>query len=531
MNKRNITSIIVISALLAALFLTPAIIHAGGRAHHISDLSAPQSALDSIMSARSPATLSALVTLNAEALMTDKSAGRYYYSLTGGDYDPEVHISGSDELNIVFLNSAITPQSINGDDALPFLLYDDSRYQQCELVVTTLPLMSVSTSGDIGQQDTPALVQLYDNGNGSLLQSSAYIRIRGGLSQLYPKKSFRLSLKTQAQTPRHLPLLGLRNDDDWILYAAYNEPEKLRCALATALWEDIGARSNSFGISFGSQCGFVELFVNGIYNGLYLLMTPVDAKQVNLRENTNPARCEYLYRSVGYGTTVSADFKAAADSVIAGQYELREPDGAGNTYSKWQPLDTLNSLISEAGDDEFETAIFTQTEIRNVVDYWVFINAVYAEDNVEKNVNLVAKYRDGRYVMLMGAWDLDLTFGNYYTEDEELSCRVDPRLADAALWNSMLMERALALDAGGIRAAISARWAELRGGVLAQDAVLARLNRLEQDVFGSGAARRDHERWPDAAFAPDSAALEQFIGERLSFMDGYVDDISRGQFP
>ncbi len=531
MSHRRIVSIIIVSALLAALFLTPAIIQAGGSALHISDLSAPQSALDGIMSARSSASFSASITLNGTVLMTDKPAGRYYYSLTGGDYNPQVHISSNEGLNIVFLKSAITPQTVRDNIALPFVLYDDSGYQQGELVVTTLPLMSIRTGSAIGQQDTPGLMQLYDNNTGSLLQSSANIRIRGGLSQMYPKKSLRLSLRTQSDTPRHLPLLGLRNDDDWILYAAYNEPEKLRCALATGLWEDIGAQHNSFGIDFGAQCRFVELFVNGAYNGLYLLMTPVDAKQTRLRQDTNPAQCEYLYRSVSYVTTTSADFKSAANAAAAGRFELREPDDAGNTYVKWQPLDILNSLVTQGSDDEFADEIFKLTEKNNVVDYWVFTNMVYAEDNVEKNVNLAAKYRDGQYTVLLGAWDLDLTFGNYYTEEEALSCRVDARLADAGLWNSTLMERALTLDTGGVRAAINQRWTTLRSGVLSQDAVLARLSLLEQDVYGSGAAQRDHARWPDAAFTPDTTALSQFIRERLAFMDSFVDDISLGRLP
>ncbi len=527
-NKHRFAQLTVATVLIAGLFLTPAVIRAGSSSLHLSDLTASQTTLNSIVMSRIPASFDASIDFNGVPLLYEESSGCYYYSLTGGDYDPEVRLGGHEKLNIIFLNSALTPDSISTNASQPFLLYNDRRYQKCELVVTTLPLMSIRTDAEIGQEDTPALMKLYDNASGNLLQSNAHIHIRGGSSQGYPKKSYRLSLKTQAASPQHLPLLGLRNDDDWILYAAYNEPEKLRNALATILWNDIGADSNSFGISFGSDCRFIELFVNGSYTGLYLLMMPVDAKQIRLRENTDPARCEYLYRSISYVHTNTPDFLAASNAAIAGRYELREPDDAGNTYLKWQPLDALNSLTIRGSDEEFADGIFTMTEQANVVDYWIFINTVYAEDNVEKNVNLAAKYRNGRYVILMGTWDLDLTFGNYYTEDEDLCCRVDMRLADANLWNSSLMGRALELNAGGVREVIAERWAELRNGVLSEDAILARLDRLEQDVYRSGAILRDHKLWPGTAFAPDTTTLAQFIRERLVHMDRYIADIAAG---
>ena len=527
-NKCRFAQLIVATILIASLFLVPEVIRAGNSSLHLSDLTASQNALNSIVMNRVPASFDASINFNGVPLMYGESSGCYYYSLTGGDYDPEVRLGGQEKLNIIFLKNGITSDSIRTNTAQPFLLYDDHRYQECKLIITTLPLMSIGTDAEMGQKDMPALMQLYDNASGNMLQSNAHIRIRGGSSQGYPKKSYRLSLKTQAVSPQHLPLLGLRNDDDWILYAAYNEPEKLRNALATTMWKYMGAGRNSFGISLGSDCRFVELFVNGSYTGLYLLMTPVDAKQIRLKENADPARCEYLYRSISYVQTSTPDFLAASNATVAGRYELREPDGTGNTYIKWQPLDALNSLTAGGSDEEFASEVFTMTEQSNLVDYWIFINTVYAEDNVEKNINLAAKYHNDRYVILMGAWDLDLTFGNYYTEDEDLCCRVDARLSDANLWNSSLMQRALELNAGGMREAIAERWEELRSGVLSEEAILSRLYLLDQDVYGSGAILRDHERWPGAAFTPDTSALAQFIRKRLVHMDRYIAEIDDG---
>ena len=55
---------------------------------------------------------------------------------------------------------------------------------------------------------------------------------RGQSSQMFPKKSYALELRTMAGKKRAAALLGMPADDDWVLYAAYNDKTLLRNVVA-----------------------------------------------------------------------------------------------------------------------------------------------------------------------------------------------------------------------------------------------------------------------------------------------------------
>ena len=74
-----------------------------------------------------------------------------------------------------------------------------------------LPRLHVVPERGIDDEGVPAAVRApgYDG--------PAEIRLRGNFSRTLPKKPYRLELETDA------PLLGMPADDDWVLYAAYND--------------------------------------------------------------------------------------------------------------------------------------------------------------------------------------------------------------------------------------------------------------------------------------------------------------------
>ena len=71
--------------------------------------------------------------------------------------------------------------------------------------------------------------------------------IRGGSSRLNPKKSYKMTLYKQNQTgagalrKNKLSFLGMRTDDEWLLYAMYSEDSKVRDKLSQDIWNESGA--------------------------------------------------------------------------------------------------------------------------------------------------------------------------------------------------------------------------------------------------------------------------------------------------
>ena len=79
---------------------------------------------------------------------------------------------------------------------------------------------------------------------------------------------------------------------------------------------------------------------------------------------------------------------------------------------------------------------------------------------------------------------------------------------------------------------MAARWAELRAGVLAEDAILARIDAMQATM--GDAIDRNFERWPIeqigygnyfypvSSYAEEDAHVRAWLGERLRWMDENV---------
>ena len=167
--------------------------------------------------------------------------------------------------------------------------YNDSFYHEYALVCTTLPLMNIESDTQVGDEDVPVHMTLFDNRKGAaqrLTQSDGDMHIRGGSTRTYPKKGYKLSLTKESLGNNvrlnKVSLLGMRQDDDWILYAAYNDPEKIRNVFSSVLWKNTCAMDNAFGIDNGMEYRYVELFLNGEYWGLYALGYPIDDLQLSI---------------------------------------------------------------------------------------------------------------------------------------------------------------------------------------------------------------------------------------------------------
>jgi len=86
------------------------------------------------------------------------------------------------------------------------------------------------------------------------------IERRGGFSISFPKQSFEIDLEED------ISLAGLPSDDDWILNANYIDKTFLRHVISYDLFQQMSPNN------IASQTQYVEVSINQIYNGLYVLM-------------------------------------------------------------------------------------------------------------------------------------------------------------------------------------------------------------------------------------------------------------------
>lgn len=165
------------------------------------------------------------------------------------------------------------------------IIYNETGYQKVSVLFTGIPVMCID--GDMGETDSR--VRVFDpvkslQGNYQTEESRIYYNIRGNASKRFEKIGYRLELlQEDGEAGRKTSLLGMRIDNDWQLKAMYSDRSKLRDKLSIDLWNQIAERTETKADA-GCRMEYLELIVNGSYQGLYGLVEPTDYKSLSLNK-------------------------------------------------------------------------------------------------------------------------------------------------------------------------------------------------------------------------------------------------------
>ena len=372
----------------------------------------------------------------------------------------------------------------------------------------TLPVVLIEAKESIvSERKVPCTAQLFLPAGAAAGDSSpltGVIRIRGASSQGYEKKSYGLTLDAPG------PWLGMRKSKQWILNAAAVDRSLMRHKLSYDLFLSLSTPNAE---RFAAASRFVELKLNGNYNGAYLLMERVDRALLKLRDYDPGAPSHAcIYKAVDHAASFS---QPGHDG-----YEQVEPDP--EKKSSWEPLDEFNRFVSRANDVEFrdpQKGIATRLDIDNAIDFQLLVLLTSNVDGITKNFVLSrdAPVPDAPAPRFFFApWDYDATFGRSWD-----ATRVG---ADAWLTNS-LFERLHGDPA--FRNRFAARWKQLRERQFS----VATLHRLVDDYAKTlgAAAQRNATRWktlpyPDQlTFEQDLAQMKEWIAARVSWLDAEIE--------
>ena len=308
-------------------------------------------------------------------------------------------------------------------------------------------------------------------------------------------------------------VLGMRKSDSWIFYAIYSDGTKVRDQFNTRIWDRLGAWDTPYNTRFGTSMKYVELVVNGEYRGLYGIFEPIDSTQLEISDQ------EYLYKRT-YGRELLAE---TMDSVAPSEYltvlgmELKGRNGQGNGED-WKCFRTFVEMC-QSDDETFRAEAEKLLNMDNVADIWLYLQMMYAEDNIYKNMFFAFKKESDGYRMYLVPWDTDLTWGNTYVDDgEQLYVQWSPEHAQDYLeWP--FLDRLLKLDVGNIREKVEARWQKLRQDELSDENLKNMLDDCIHEVQDSGAFARDAARWPDSRHDGDYEGMESYLKTRIAWLD------------
>lgn len=394
-----------------------------------------------------------------------------------------------------------------------------ARYQveaagtQYTLFFTQIPVVSIATQDSI--VDTPSVPAQFTlvQPNGSTVQSSMGIEIRGGFSQSYPKKSYELSFRadTVGDEARDLSLLGMRTDNKYNLQALYNEPLRMQSKVSNELWQEIHQiyyQAQEPEAKNGIAIEYVEVFVNGAYKGIYTLTERVDRKQLKLKKYSKGITGE-LYKGSSWdgASTFEALPPYSNASETWGGFEYKHPE----ELIDWSHLHEFVEYVMNSSDQQFYASYQQKFHLSNAVDYFIFLNLLRAGDNTGKNL-YIAKYKQGEPYYYV-PWDLDGVFGNDWGGNH---IGYSGDILSNGFYNRLLLD----YDPNGFRARVWARWAELRGSVITEAHILGKFQDNSALLLANNVYAREQLAWPGFTYnATELPYLTDWLRNRLRFLD------------
>lgn len=441
--------------------------------------------------------------------------------------------SGQAEFSILFAED-ITKQSkqevIEAGKKFQLLVYDTQHWSNYHVVFSGLPIVDLATNeGFYAAEEITGTAVFFDTDfvmHGT--QQSVYNgHIRGNTSRMFPKKGYKLNLtyinEYGVEDGNKLSIFGMRKDDDWILHALYNDDTKVRDRLSMKVWDLFGAKAVSEKGYYGPKMTYVEVFADNSYCGLYGLMEPVDAKQLDLAvedysyKRKNPGSLKYHYFDFFEERNPYAEVEGFAikDGMLDEDADL------------WEPLANLASVLTE-DDGEFRTLKNNMINEESAMNLWLFLQIITGHDHTVKNVYYIAKFNDDlkhNYEFCFAPWDMDLTWGNVsvgeinpvYTafEHETVEHRV--------YWD--VGDQLIETEYEGSKEYAQELYKKLRKTVLTDQSIEDMIHELDSEVRNSGAFERDHIRWPEGVHAANCNQLLSYAKERLAFLDKALYDL------
>ncbi len=336
------------------------------------------------------------------------------------------------------------------------------------------------------------------------LNTEAGIEFRGALSQSFEKKSFGVELwgDMEADGAR---LLGLREDQDWILDAMFIDQARMRNRVLTDVWNEMNNvphfASEPEAVN-GTRGFLVEVFLNNKYHGMYCMTERVDRKQLKCKKSGGQ-----VFKSAAH---IQDAFRNKSSMPASGTMEWKgfEVDypKAKDGVVDWKWMHAFTQLIATGTDQEFKDNIFKLMDKNNYVDYFIFLQFCYGWDNSTKNIfwSIYNTTSTGKEKIFLTPWDLDATMGAGWGNGTRVG---NPDIGSSLMIlgpgtdaekSSHLTHRLLALNPDNFKGAVKTRWNELKSKVLSMDNLSRKLNAYRDIQINSGASQREINRWVHA---------------------------------
>ena len=396
-------------------------------------------------------------------------------------------------------------------------------------------------------------ITLWDNsfGTSSNLRNDfdCLLRIRGGSAKYYAKKSFAIKLLDDNSEDLDTAILGIRKENSWILDAMANDRLRMRKLLCFDIWNDMSKLpyETKYGSRNGTIGRYVEVFVNGSYNGLYCLTDKIDRKLLGLKKakvsDNNVTVRGLLYKGDKWGSSKTFSYydNDPVDTVVWNSWELKVPDDYPS-FDTWQPLMQLIDFCTgnyETFCEHWKEHFYED----NLIDYMILLFSLNILDMPFKNAYLscVDITKDERFIIT--PWDMDASLGQdwngYYIDESGYYIYPDGHSADKYtdldrfkdIYPFCLLFHN---DIDRFRQKLMSKWNIYRTELLTPENIKRRIEGYTLKLRESGAWDREFERWKgklpeELNFTPE-IAVDYAISWYCNNLAGIDEQLLKGTY-
>ncbi len=383
-----------------------------------------------------------------------------------------------------------------------------------EFVFTNLPVFQLITDTKIWDEPKSlARMVIAAPEKEGCLTSYAGVEYRGQSSRYLDKKSIGFSLwQTMTSSSEYSArLLGLKSNSDWILNGAAIDPSGIRNLISMTIWGNIvkkGSANNESHI--GVNVRLAEVFVNNKCQGFYVF-----SEHIN-HEFLEAAPGDVLYKAIDWagGAAKFENFNPdVSPNCFWNGWEQIVPDCG--EHLDWKPLIKLYEVVTTPEDAVFKQNISRLIDVDNFIDYYLFLNLIFAGDNTGKNVFLYKKYSDGLFQII--PWDLD---GSWGIAHDGLSQGYEGILTNA------LYQRLFETNAENFTLKVKDRWDELRKTLFDESQLNYQFNQYFQILNESGIINVENNVWgKNLDLKHQHIYIQTWMANRIAYLDLYFSKL------
>lgn len=484
-------------------------------------------------------------TINGRSVIYDKISDTYMVSIPenafGTDYEASIALdatAGWSNLSIEGTDIAdnYTFKQVEGNKIYKIHAQEGDKEINTQLTFTFLPLLVME--GTFGYDYAQGNISLLSPDAAEPTNSFAKVKWRGGSTNTADKHKRNYKIKTlnEKGKKQEISLLGMREDNNWILDAGQIDLFRLRNRIATEIWNDFATKpyyaSKEPKAKSGVTGKVVEVILNNEYRGIYSLTEAMDRKELKLKkyDDKNQEFHGQLWKVSSWDKATFWDIDKDYDNTQETwhAFETKYPDIEDVNPTDYSPLYEAIDFVANSNDEAFKKEVGDYFDIPVLIDYQLFQETLKPVDNNGKNmfwgIYDVAKSKK----LTLAIWDLDASVGQFWQCSTPLHPnRVFPNTDLGVKDGFNLYHRLSSLNVDNYNEKVANRYHELRKTYFSEKNLISRYQGYYDMLVKSGAASREETKWSEDSdiggyplnFKSEIEYIKNWIINRLNYLD------------